>query len=333
MSKEYRGGRKCSGAHSEQHPQMTALNNTGRGKWLIRSAQSESQKKHRQERRNLERLAIISQFCHLVSFTLKRPRTKLECGALITSIDVDVGSRRLGEINRGRNDSNVHDYLSEQYLGGVEENTVPLLTQFFDDLAIPVTFAVRGQLTEVDNSIMETILDSSMEHEIAAHGYSHRTFTSLPRAEAQKELQMISTGFQKLGLRPTSFVFPKNRVSHLDLLERFRYECYREEGGLLKDDMSIRRKGQLYDVHPGFYLGLTHNPIFLTKMIDIAVTRRLPFHIWFHPLNIFETSGSTQKNIRGAFSPLYNHAKKKEKEGTLKFATMRSIVNEIKTFA
>ncbi|MCJ7631668.1 hypothetical protein MUP77_04605, partial [Candidatus Bathyarchaeota archaeon] len=114
MSKEYRGGRKCSGAHAEQHPQMTTSNNMGRGKWLIRSAQTESQKKHRQERRNLERLAIISQFCHLVSFTLKRPRTKLECGALITSIDVDVGSSRLGEINRGRNDSNVHDYLSEQ---------------------------------------------------------------------------------------------------------------------------------------------------------------------------------------------------------------------------
>jgi peptidoglycan/xylan/chitin deacetylase (PgdA/CDA1 family) len=268
-----------------------------------------------------------------VSFTLKRPRTQLECGALITSIDVDVGSSRLGEINRGRNDHNVHDYLSERYLGGVEENIVPLLTQFFEDLEIPVTFAVRGQLTEVDNSIVEPILDSSVEHEIAAHGYSHRTFTSLSRAEAQKELQMISTGFQKLGLRPTSFVFPKNRVSHLDLLERFKYESYREEGGLLKDDMSIRRKGQLYDVHPGFYLGLTHNSIFLTKMIDIAVTRKLPFHVWFHPLNIFEIHGSTQKNVKGAFSPLYNYAKKKEKEGTLKFETMRSIVNEIKTSA
>jgi len=284
-----------------------------------------------QKRRNLERFAIISQFCHLVSLTLKRPRTQLECGSLITSIDVDVGSSRLGEKNKGKNDSNVHGYLSERYVGRVEENTVPLLNQFFDDLSIPVTFAVRGQLAEVKNSIFERILDSSIKHEIAAHGYSHRIFTNLSRAEAQEELRMISTGFQKFGVRPTSFVFPKNRVSHLDLLERFEYESYREEGGLRKDGMFVRRKGQLYDIHPGFHLGLTYNPIFLDKMIDIAVTRRLPFHIWFHPRDLFETRGSTQKNIDGVLFPLYSYAKKKEKEGTLRFKTMRSIVNEIKT--
>jgi peptidoglycan/xylan/chitin deacetylase (PgdA/CDA1 family) len=333
MSKEYWSRRKCTEAHANQHPHMIASSDSKREKWLVRSARNAGQKTNMQKRRRLASLTIPSQFCHLVIFTLKRPRTQLERGALITSIDVDVGSRQLGEVNKGRNDFNVNDYLSERYVGAVEEKTVPLLTQFFDALAIPVTFAVRGQLTEVDNSIVEPILDSPIEHEIAAHGYSHRAFTSLSIAEAQKELQMISTGFQKLGLRPTSFVFPKNRVSHLDLLDRFRYESYREEGGLLKDGMFIRKKGQLYDVHPGLYLGFTYNPIFLTKMIDIAVTRRLPFHIWFHPQNIYEIGGSTQKKIKGVFSPLYDYAKKKEKEGTLKFETMRSIINEIKTSA
>jgi len=144
---------------------------------------------------------------------------------------------------------------------------------------------------------------------------------------------MIATGFQKFGLRPTSFVFPKNRVCQLELLERFGYESYRDEGGLRKDGMFIRRRGQLYDVHPGLYLGLTYNPIFLTKMIDIAVTRRLPFHVWFHPHNIFEISGLTQGKLERVFSPFYNYAKKKEKEGTLKFETMRSIVNDIKKSA
>jgi hypothetical protein len=297
---------------------------------LRKVPQNEKQKVHMQRRKKLEGLSIISQFCHLASFTLKRPTTQLRCGALVTSIDVDVGSSRLGEINKGKNDSNVHGYLSERYVGEVEEKTIPLLSQFFDNMAIPVTFAIRGQLVEEENSILERILNSPIEHEIGAHGYYHRTFTSLSRAEAQNELEMISTGFQKFGVRPTSFVFPRNRVSHLDLLERFGYESYRDEGGLLKDGMFVRRKGQLYDVHPGFHLGFTYNPIFLNKIIDIATTRMLPFHIWFHPRDIFETRGSTQKNIEGVLSPLYKYAKEKEKEGTLKLETMQSIVDKIK---
>lgn len=325
--------RKRKPTERNQHPLMIALQATKHENWLRRVSRNENQKIHMQKRRNLERLAIISQFCHLVSLTLKRPRTQLECGALVTSIDVDVGSSRLGERNKGKNDPNVHGYLSEQYVGKVEEKTIPVLLRFFDNLAIPVTFAVRGQLVEVENSVLDRILNSSIEHEIGAHGYYHRTFTSLSRAEAQNELGMISTGFQKFGVRPTSFVFPNNCVSHLGLLERFGYVSYRDEGGLRKDGMFIRRKGKLYDVHPGFHLGLTYNPIFLDKIIDIAAAHRLPFHMWFHPRDIFETRGSTQKNIEGVLSPLYNYAMEKEKEGTLKFETMQSIVNEIKTSA
>jgi len=329
MIKEYWGKRSCLQANANQHLKMIASNDEQLKKLPRRLGLNGRKKAYLQKREELKRLAILSQFCHLVSFTLKKPRTQLQCGALITSIDIDVGSSQLGEKNRGRNDSNVNDYLPERYVGEMEEKAVPSLAKFFDELAIPVTFAVRGQLTEVENSIMEPILDSPIEHEIAAHGYYHRSFTSLSKAEAKKELQLISIGFQKLGLRPTSFVFPKNLVSHLDLLERFKYESFRDEGGLRKDGMFIRRKGQLYDVHPGFYLGAVYNPIFLTKIIDIAVTRRLPFHIWFHPHDIFE-GGSVEKKIRRVFFPLYNYAKRKEREGTLKFETMQSIINEIK---
>lgn len=313
------------------HPLIIALQTAKHEKWLRQISRHENHKIHMQKRRNMERLALISQFCHLASLTLKRPRTQLECGALVTSIDVDVGSGALGDRNKGKNDSNVHGSLSEQYVGKVEEKTVPALLRFFDRLAIPVTFAVRGQVVEVENSVLDRILDSPIKHEIGAHGYYHRTFTTLSRADAQDELRMISTGFQKFGVRPTSFVFPKNCISHLSLLERFGYISYRDEGGLLKDGMFIWRKGKLYDVHPGFHLGATYNPIFLDKIINIASEHRLPFHLWFHPRDIFETRGSTQKSIERVLSPLFNYAKEKEKEGTLKFETMQSVVQKIKT--
>jgi len=123
-------------------------------------------------------------------------------------------------------------------------------------------------------------------------------------------------------------VFPKNEVAHLSLLEKFGYKCYRGEGGIIRDGMFIKKKGQLYDVHPSFHLGLTYNPIFLDKIIDIAASNKSPFHLWFHPRDVYETRGSTQKTIERVLLPLYKYAERKEKEGTLEFKTMRSIVEE-----
>lgn len=283
------------------------------------------------QKRKLERLSILSQLSHLVAFTLRKPRAQLECGVLITSIDIDVGSRIVGEINKGKNDINVHGYLSECRVGEIEQEITSFLIQFFNNLEIPATFAVRGQLTETKSDILELLLRSSVRHDIGAHGYYHRTFTSLSKAEAQNELELISKGMNKFGLKPKSFVFPKNRIAHLSLLEKFEYKCYRGEVGIAKDGMYIKRHGQLYDIHPSFHLGFTYNPIFLDKIIDISAKNKLPFHIWFHPRDLYETKGGpTQRNIDHVLFPLYKYAKKKEEEGTLKFETMSSIVEKLK---
>lgn len=277
-------------------------------------------------RKVCERLSVPTQLCHLISFSLRKPRAQLECGALITSIDIDVGSRLIGEINKGRNDSNIHKYLSECRVGEIEEKTIPLLIQFFDNLEIPVTFAVRGQLTETKSVVLELLLTSPIKHDIGAHGYYHKSYSSLSRTEAQNELELISVGMNEFGIKPRSFVFPKNEVGHLSLLEKYGYKCYRGEVGLVNDGMYIKKQGKLYDIHPSFHLGCTYTPIFLHKIIDIAAQNKLPFHIWFHPRDLYETRGSTQRNIDLVLSPLYKYAKKKEEEGTLKFETMYSII-------
>lgn len=280
-------------------------------------------------RKTCERLSVLSQLCHSIIFSLRKPKAHLECGALVTSIDVDVGSRLIGEKNKGKNDFNIHKYLSESRVGEIEEQTVPPLIQFFDHLEIPVTFAVRGQLTETKSTVLDLLLRSSVKHDIGAHGYYHKTFTSLSRAEAQNELELISLGMNRLGIKPESFVFPKNEVAHLTLLEKFGYKCYRGEGSVIKDGMYIKKVGQLYEIRPGFHLGFTYNPIFLDKIIDIAAKNKLVFHVWFHPRDLFETRGSTRRNIDQVLFPLYRYAKKKEEYGTLKFETMCSIVKKL----
>jgi len=291
---------------------------------------SRSEQTQVKRRRNLERLSITSQFLHLIDFALRRPTMLLEKGALITSIDVDVGSRSIGEMNKGKNDINVHEYLTEERVGEIEENTIPLLIEFFDSLEIPVTFAMRGQLTETKSTMLGLLLESPIGHDIAAHGYSHKTFTSLSPLEAQNELELISSGMKKLTINPKSFVFPENKVAHLCLLERFGYECYRGEGGLGKDEMWIRKQGRLYDVRPGFHLGTTYNPLFIDRIIDISIRNKVPFHLWFHPRDIYETRGrGIRANINHVLLPIYKYAKNKEKAGELSFETMYSVIGKI----
>lgn len=254
---------------------------------------------------------------------------QLENGALITSIDVDVGSKEVGVINKGENDANVNNFLSEYSLGEIEERALPLFLDFFNSLEIPVTFALRGQLTEVSVPVLEPLLESNIKHDIGSHGYSHRVFPVLSRTEAESELEMISVGMKKFGIVPRSFVFPKNKVAHLSLLEKYGYRCYRSSSDFRTDAMRVERHGQLYDIHPSFYLGQSISPIFLRKILDLVVTRKLPFHVWFHLWNFGETSSLIRKNIDNVLSPLFKYAKKKEKSGMLTFETMLSTAEKV----
>lgn len=253
---------------------------------------------------------------------------QLEKGIFIISIDVDVGSRELGVINRGKNDANVNKRISEYQVGKIEEETLPLFVETFNDLEIPVTFAVRGQLTEVNDSILELLLKSSVKHDIGAHGYYHRQFTNLSRNEAENELNMISSGMRKFGIVPRSFVFPNNNVAHLDPLQKFGYKCYRGYGDFMNDCMYIE-KGQLYNIHPSLYIDQGTSFTFLRKILDISIAKKLPFHVWFHLWNFGETKESIQRTITNVFIPLLKYAKKKEKSGELTFETMLSAAERV----
>jgi peptidoglycan/xylan/chitin deacetylase (PgdA/CDA1 family) len=254
---------------------------------------------------------------------------QLESGMLIVSIDVDVGSKELGVINEGKNDANVSRRFGEYSVGEIEERALPLFVDLFNDFEIPVTFAIRGQLTEVDDSILKHLLKSSIKHDIGAHGYYHRPFKNLSHSEAENELNMISVGMKKFDVTPRSFVFPKNSVAHLDLLEKYRYKCFRSYGDFMRDSMYIEKQGRLYDIHPSLYLDQSIRSIFLKKILDIAIAKKLPFHIWFHLWNFGETKESIQRTINNVFIPLFKYAKKNERNGVLTLETMLSATEKV----
>jgi peptidoglycan/xylan/chitin deacetylase (PgdA/CDA1 family) len=280
--------------------------------------------------RNIEMsVSFFSELYHFVAFRVKKPKMQLENGMLIISIDVDVGNKELGVINEGKNDANISRHLGEYSVGEIEERALPLFVDLFNDFEIPVTFAIRGQLTEVDDSILKHLLKSSIKHDIGAHGYYHRPFKNLSHSEAENELNMISVGMKKFDVTPRSFVFPKNSVAHLDLLEKYGYKCYRSYGDFMNDCMYIEKQGQLYDIHPSLYIDQGTSFTFLKKIFDISIAKKLPFHIWFHLWNFGETKESIQRSINNVFFPLFKYAKKKEESSLLTFETMLSATEKV----
>jgi len=273
--------------------------------------------------------AILSQLYHLAALPLSKRGMQLGKGALIISIDVDVGCKLVGEKNRGCNDINVNNYLSESRVGELEELALPHLLRALEDSEMPATFAVRGQLTDVDGFLINLIKQSSIKHDIGGHGYYHRTFTSLSHLEAENELDMISKGMKKFNIEPKSFIFPKNKVAHLDLLEKYGYKCYRDYGSFRFDGMYIRKHGNLYDVHPSFFLGSSPYSVCLNRIVDVAIKYNSPFHIWFHPSDLGYTHESIQKKISRTLRPLLTYAHKKHRKDELSLETMYSAIEKL----
>lgn len=284
------------------------------------------------KRKITQPVSFFSQLYHFAAFRLKKPKMQLENGMFIISIDVDVGNKELGVINKGKNDFNVSKYFSEYSIGEIEEQALPLFVDLFNDLEMSVTFAIRGQLTEVDDSILELLLKSPVKHDIGSHGYYHKQFQNLSYNEAENEFRMISEGMRKIGVIPKSFVFPHNSVAHLDLLEKYGYRCYRGYGDFLNDCMYIEKHGRLCNIHPSLFLDPSISSMLIKKILDIAIEKKLPFHIWFHLWNFGQEDRDIQRSINEVFVPLLDYARRKEESGVLTFETMLSAAEKAKKY-
>jgi hypothetical protein len=268
--------------------------------------------------------SAISQLYHIADFKIRKPKTQLEKGMFVISIDVDVGCSELGTRNQGKNDANIHDYLSEYAVGKIEEKALPFFVGMFETFFVPATFAVRGQCLDVDATTVELLLDSSVKHDIGSHGYSHRRFKDFSHSDAETELKMTSIAMRRCGITPKSFIFPHDSIAHLDLLEKYGYKSYRSYGSFVHDRMQIEKQGRLYNICPSLHLCRSANALFLKKILDIAVTERAPLHIWFHIWNFGEKPEAIQRSVKRTFLPLLQYAREKVNLGVLTFETMLS---------
>ncbi len=247
----------------------------------------------------------------------------------IISIDVDVGSERLGIVNQGRNDRIVHNYLSETAIGQAEKTALPIFLEAFEDYDVPVTFGMRGQMIDVDSKSLELVLNSSVKHDIGSHGYSHKMFTNLSRQEAQDEISKLTYAMSFFGITPVSFIFPRNSVAHLDLLENSGYKTFRSYGNFLLDCMQIERCGGLYNLRPSLNLDQSINALLPKLILRLAISKRAPLHLWFHLWNFGLTEKAIKRSVDRVICPLLKLARQQTDVDLLAIETMASAYNKL----
>lgn len=138
--------------------------------------------------------------------------------------------------------------------------------------------------------LIEMIRASSIRHEIGTHSFSHIDFSQETSNDelVRGELAECQAVMGKLGLKPKSLVYPRNRMGHqyLDIIAdanitsvrhrdstvRLTYP-HRSESGVYKlyDSMNLR-KGTGYDY-----------PNKAKIFVGEAIQRNAAYHLWFHP--------------------------------------------------
>ena len=159
-----------------------------------------------------------------------------------------------------------------------EEMIIKRLLLLLKKYHIKATFAVVGRLFEERLEIIKLIKDHG--HEIASHSLTHPDFKKITRKQAEYEIKMCVALAKKEGLSLKSFVFPFNRIAHLDLLKKYGFTSFR---GLKTTYFpSTRRLGKF--IPKGWRFKLT-------KLgIDKAVKDGRVFHLWTHPIDFTDNT-------------------------------------------
>jgi len=86
-----------------------------------------------------------------------------------------------------------------------------------------------GSLSSVlfDPSLIEAVARDPLQHEIGAHGFTHRCFTDMRASDAERDFAAAAAALRPYSARITSFVFPENRCAHIDVLAKSPFTLYR----------------------------------------------------------------------------------------------------------
>lgn len=247
-----------------------------------------------------------------------------ERGVFTVSLDTELAWGRWDSLDRHR--------YEDQY----RQTRVVIrnLLDLFERYTIPATWAVVGILYDEKPQsgvgalsgdlfsapeIVSWIRSSGVPHEIGSHSYAHPDFTELDRSGAEKDIRQAVRVAADHGLPLRSFVYPRNRIAHVDVLAEHGFTCFRgrERTRFFEGVGPLRRWGRIVEsllpiaptvTHPRrLPAGVVEVPASMlfrvaprgrnrwrslqilrsraVKGLERAASRRGVFHLWFHPFN------------------------------------------------
>jgi hypothetical protein len=264
------------------------------------------------------------------------------------------------------------DARSIQFAEQAERPIVRRLLQLAERYDIPMTWAVVGRVFDdrygvkdlpgpqqawFAPELVEAIRKSPVAHDIGSHSHAHRYFDQLSDAEASLDLERDLELRKRWGLPMRSWVFPCNKIGHIEKLARAGVEVYRtldagwldrvrDHGPRLYSVCNLLDKilpvtPPLVEAHAVTFDG--HRAVALPsstiltgrnglrrlvlpgvtrlrwrRAIENAARQQKVFHAWFHPSNFYFDAEAQFSVLEAAF----RLAARKRDAGELRITTM-----------
>ena len=249
---------------------------------------------------------------------------------------------------------NVHKVV-EKLLSILEENEVPATWAFVGKLIENSPEIKKNKNLWYSPDIIERIKQSKLQ-ELGCHTYSHQVFSQISSTDAEKELENCIRICKKNGIILDSFVFPRNKVAHLNLLKNFNFTNYRGQDPRDKHSKYVRKILQTLELFsfiptvpatPRKVKGLIEIPgsfYFVSgrgtrkyipagrrfkvvkKGIEKAISANKMYHMWTHPIDFSED----KDKLLDDFDKIIKYVSSKRDEGAIEILTMRDIAKKHK---
>ena len=204
--------------------------------------------------------------------------------------------------------------------------------------------------------LVRRIQRCAVEQDIGSHTFCHIEMDdwACSKTKAELEVQECVRQAGRWGIEMKSFIFPRNRVGHLDVLKRHGFSCYRgpEPQWYANQRRTVRRLGHLLDIArmatpptvmptqqrgvwniPGSML---YTPSFGARQVvpvwmrvrrakaglNRAVKRNQVFHLWFHPTDL----ACRKDAMLSGLERIFEYAAELRSAGKLRVKTMRELV-------
>ena len=209
------------------------------------------------------------------------------------------------------------------------------------------------------DDILDLVRKARPEHDVGCHTFSHLPMNdpAVSRDIAASQIRKCCDLAASRGLRLESFVYPRNHVAHLDVLEQEGFTSYRGPecswygnlpGPMVRAGHFAHR---LFGIAPPVYKdlqvtsGVVNIPASMFLMPPDGIRAMIPgrsrtrqailglrksartgavFHLWFHPWNI-GTSGS----MLDWLDTISGEVDRLRAEGSMRVMTMASLAKEV----